>query len=392
MLHRVTGARLTAYLHDELTPEEARRTRAHLDRCARCRAELEQIRLASRLMRQLPQGVAPVELWDRVESGLNSQVRPERRERPAGRIRLNWRWGTAAATLLLAAALWKVAHRPARQSELARPGWEVARVAGMPRIGREPVASAGRLGVGQWLETDAASQAQLRLPAVGQIDVEPGTRLRLAALGPREQRIQLARGAVRARVTAPPRLFLVDTPSATAIDLGCAYRLAVDGAGGSLLHVTTGVVALDWAGREVTVPAGAVCETRRGLGPGTPYFQDAPAPLKAALAKLDFQGGGPAALGTALASTRPHDAFSLWHLLFRVNGPNRRRVFDRLRKLVPPPPGVTRAGALRLDPAMLVKWRALMDPPAPVIDPSVNPWSDLLMPEGPLQAGKEHSL
>ena len=39
--------------------------------------------------------------------------------------------------------------------------------------------------------------------------------------------LRLAHGRLSARVTAPPRLFVVDTPAATAIDLGCAYDLAV---------------------------------------------------------------------------------------------------------------------------------------------------------------------
>ena len=91
-----------------------------------------------------------------------------------------------------------------------------------------------------------------------------------------------------ARIWAPPRLFFVDTPSAVAADLGCAYTLEVDENGGSLLRVTSGWVALQLKDRESIVPAGAACETQPGIGPGTPYFEDAPTVFREALRKIDL--------------------------------------------------------------------------------------------------------
>jgi hypothetical protein len=38
----------------------------------------------------------------------------------------------------------------------------------------------------------------------------------------------------------------------------------------------------------------------------------------------------------------------LWHLLQRVDSSQRGAVYDRLAALVPPPPGVTRRGAIAL--------------------------------------------
>ncbi|MFN8091197.1 MAG: hypothetical protein U0599_03010 [Vicinamibacteria bacterium] len=62
------------------------------------------------------------------------------------------------------------------------------------------------------------------------------------------------------------------------------------------------------------------------------------------------------ALEGALEQARPRDAFSLWHLLARVDGGDRARVFDRLAALVPPPDGVTRDGVLAGDRAMREAW------------------------------------
>ena len=48
-----------------------------------------------------------------------------------------------------------------------------------------------------------------------------------------------------ARVVAPPRVLVVETPAADAVDLGCAYALEVEADGSTRLSVTSGQVALE---------------------------------------------------------------------------------------------------------------------------------------------------
>jgi len=62
------------------------------------------------------------------------------------------------------------------------------------------------------------------------------------------------------------------------------------------------------------------------------------------------------ALASVLSSARVRDTLSLWHLLGRLEGTEREAVYDRLAALSPPPAGVTRAGALAGDKAMLELW------------------------------------
>jgi hypothetical protein len=57
-----------------------------------------------------------------------------------------------------------------------------------------------------------------------------------------------------------------------------------------------------------------------------------------------------------LADARAKDTVTLWHLLSRVDGPLRGRVFDRLAQFVPPPSGVTREGVLAGQKQMLDDW------------------------------------
>jgi hypothetical protein len=237
------------------------------------------------------------------------------------------------------------------------PAFAVTALAGTPRAGGTEVDFEGLLHVGEWLETDSASRARLEVATIGVMEVEEGTRLRLTANRPGQHRLELARGFVSARVVAPPRVFVIDTPAASAVDLGCAYTLSVDDQGAGLLRVTWGWVALETSSRASFVPAGASCATRQGTGPGTPAFDDAPAPLREALRRFDFEGGGEGEVRRALGQARKRDALSVWHLLTRVEEPLRRDVYRRLAALAPPPRKVSEEAALRLDPEALVAWR-----------------------------------
>ncbi|MBI3667080.1 MAG: hypothetical protein HY236_12815, partial [Acidobacteria bacterium] len=210
----------------------------------------------------------------------------------------------AAVVLLLGAAGW-VATRDVKIT------WDVARLEGSPQIGSNHIADTGRLGVGQWLQTDGVSRARMDIGSVGQVEVEPNTRLRMVEGRLSRHRLALDRGVIHAIIWAPPRFFSVETPSAVAVDLGCAYSLEVDASGAGLLRVTSGWVGFEREGRESFVPAGALCATRPGIGPGTPYFEDASEKFRAALAKLDFEPNsratapGPAKSTSSLGTVGP---------------------------------------------------------------------------------------
>lgn len=64
-----------------------------------------------------------------------------------------------------------------------------------------------------------------------------------------------------------------------------------------------------------------------------------------------------AVLAELLAAARPRDVFSFQELLRTARGEERRRLIDRGIDLLPPPPGVTRAGLLRGDEYMMNAWR-----------------------------------
>src|SRR5262249_15920793 len=139
-----------------------------------------------------------------------------------------------------------------------------------------------RLRVGGTLETDTASKASIDVADVGRIDVEPSTRLRLLQSAEVRRHIALDRGTIHAAIWAPPGVFVVDTPSATAVDLGCMYTLQVDESGGGLVRTTLGWVGFRSQGRESFIPAGAAAVLRAHSGPGSRVFVDACESFRAA--------------------------------------------------------------------------------------------------------------
>lgn len=262
----------------------------------------------------------------------------------------------ATAALLVVVAWW--ARRPAPPVE--RSGWQVTRLAGTPKIGDATVGGTGHLLVGQWLQTDEASRATLDVSTSGKVEIDGNTRIQLVETRPGRHLLNLSRGTIHAMIWAPPGQFVVDTPAARAVDLGCAYTLHVDENGAGVVRVAFGWVGFEFKGRESFIPAGAVCATRPGVGPGTPYFGDSSERLREALAKLEFDQGDPpsraALLKTVLAESRQRDALTLWHLLSRVGPDEGELIYRRLAALVPPPAGVSREGALKRNREMLDLW------------------------------------
>lgn len=369
-------AQLDDYVDRTLTAEAARAIETHLAGCAACRAELASLQSLLAQARELPREIAPARnLWRELRSeveGLEAQPTGSgsaslpSAEREAVPLRIETRspslapilrWlvplAAAAAIVLLAA----LAGRHPLPRESSSPAWSVATLSGAPRVNTRILSGTAAFRLGQWLETDATSRARVVVGAIGDVTVDPNSRLRLTGVADANHRLELQRGSLRAFIYAPPRLFFVDTPSATAVDLGCAYTLTVADNGDSELHVTLGYVALEHGNRESLIPARARCLTRKGAGPGTPFVEDAPAALRDALVRFDFTpGASPDALTEVLRHARADDAITLWNLLSRTEAAARAAVFDRLSDLRSVPESVTRAGILAGDDTMRRAW------------------------------------
>ncbi len=214
----------------------------------------------------------------------------------------------------------------------------------------------GAFDAGSWIET-GASKARVQVADIGYVDVHPRSRIQAVRSGSTEHRLHLERGRIHAKINAPPRLFIVDTPSATAVDQGCEYTLEVDEDGNGLLRVTLGWVNLELEDGLAEVPRGAACESRKDAGLGIPYFEDATSAFRHALSDLTF-GDDPKLdakhFQTVLDESREKDSLTLWHLLREAKQQFVRKLLvGKLMEHVPLPTGVTFVGLWNGDDYML---------------------------------------
>jgi ferric-dicitrate binding protein FerR (iron transport regulator) len=282
---------------------------------------------------------------------------PPPREPPRRR-----RWIAAAAAaggLVAAAAVILIVWRSGGEGcAEAGPGFAFAVEGGPARCGGG-VASRGTLPVGAWLETSSSAVAGVRVADIGELTVYGDSRLRLVDTGAGGHRMQLARGKLAARVVAPPRLFVVDTPGATAVDLGCAYELVVDREGRTLLRVTSGAVSLEGHGLSSYAPMGTEVIASPGRGPGTPVVAEASGGLRAAVARFD--GGDPSAVRAIVDSAGLGDTITLWNLLARTSAAERKMVVARLDELAGRPDSVRTDDVLAGDAAAIESWRTALE-------------------------------
>ncbi len=291
-----------------------------------------------------------IERLERVLAPLRYRHRGVLAGPPVRRSRAPWRAAVAAAAVIAVAAGILTLAIPSAP----RTDWQVASLTGAASMAGKQVAVSTALGAGQLLRTGGSSHVTLEADEVGKIDLGPESELRASS----GHKVLLQRGQLHAFIWAPPREFVVDTPSARAVDLGCEYTLNVDSSGNGLIHVEMGWVAFQYDDRESFIPAGAECVTRKAHGPGIPFFGDAPAPMRAWLER--FEAGDSSALTALLAAARPRDGLTVWHLLARVPLAQRADVFDRLAQLVNLPPEVTRAAVMQGDRHALDRcWDAL---------------------------------
>lgn len=251
-----------------------------------------------------------------------------------------------AAGLLLGLGLWRE-FGPRGE----RASYEVSGVADVTRV-----------EVGEHLETGAQS-ALLRVAGIGQVRVDPSSRLRVDDIAEDTHRLFLERGSVHATIFGRPREFQIGTPAGLSIDLGCEYELAVDDAGRSTMTVTSGRVAFEGAGRRVVVPAGATCQATRENGPNVPVRVNADAGFVAAARALERATELDARdVETLLAADVGVNSVTLWHLFLNAASPElRARMFERLATKYPLPRNVDRDALRSGDLAQLEAWRASVE-------------------------------
>jgi hypothetical protein len=193
---------------------------------------------------------------------------------------------------------------------------------------------------------------RLQSPAVGTIDVGANTTVRLIENRSRRHRLALASGTIHAKTTSQPGVFVIDTPKARAIDLGCEYTLTIARGGGGELHVIAGWVDLTHGYEQSLVPQGASAVITQHGALSVPIFDDAAPAFRAAVREFERKHD----MATIVALARARDAFTLLNLFRDATADERLILYDRLNQLVPAPPSITRESVRYWMPSSTELW------------------------------------
>ena len=238
--------------------------------------------------------------------------------------------------------------------------WSVDNLAGMPVIGAHDLIKHGAIKSGEWLETNSFSRARLNVGSIGEIDVQPNSRIKLIGSHKDEYRILLNEGKIHAVIWSSPGIFTVETPFATIVDLGCIYSLEIEKDGSGTLKVISGYVELKSGDTKSLIPAEAMCRTGKTFGTATPFFNDATTEFKNALNDFDLNKDRSSALPVLLKESRKKDALTLWNILGKVNESEKEKTYKRITELVNIPTNITFQGIMNGDKEMMsALWKAL---------------------------------
>jgi hypothetical protein len=208
------------------------------------------------------------------------------------------------------------------------------------------------LRTGDIVRTERGS-VRLQSPAVGTIDLGANTTVRLLENRSRRHRLALTAGTIHAKTTSQPGVFVIDTPKARAVDLGCEYTLTIAPGGGGELHVIAGWVDLTHGYEtqgyaQSLVPQGASAVIAPDGALGVPVFDDAAPAFHQAIRNHDVRG--------IVAHARTRDAFTLLNF-FRLASPDGCGIlYDRLNQLVPAPASITRESVRDWTPSSTELW------------------------------------
>lgn len=266
------------------------------------------------------------------------------------------------------------------QYRLAWPAgdpWEIVAARGDVQLrGNE---ARDRFAPGNEIATGHDGHARIAIARVGELQLEPDSRLQLEQTRSGHHRVRLLEGSMRARVWAPPGHFGVQLPGVKAVDLGCEFVVRSDVAGDGELTVLSGWVLVDTGQDEVLVPRNATVAIH-GDRAGTPRDLGASRAFVQALRAIDADavsvGPDDPRIHRLVAASRTEDAISLLTLLQRhptlAGGP----LYDRMRQLLPTATAVSREALIEGDvQALNTLWDAL---PYPRVKQWWLHWKDAL--------------
>jgi len=348
----------------------------HVSACAKCLAYLSETEILTKNLSSLPVETLNLsiqkknELWEKVNTGIDSEIKPVREikitsnENQSVFSKHKYIFSGIAAAIAIAFLVFAVKKIDFKDVQLAQQQntfglptyWKVSSIQGNPLIGDVAMNNIDSIREGQFIRTNDSSRAQLIIANMGNVIIEPNSKIIFIKGVDGNNRISVEYGTIESNMRSNPKTFFVEMPSAIAMDMGGDYKLTIDSTGDGLVYVKSGKVEVQSNNREAIVPAGNLVMTKRDLGVGTPFNENSSPRFKNALMNLDFGKCGGACVNTLLKNAKVSDAITLVSLISRVESQYKDEVYTKVANFVSPPSRIHSDSLPFFDIEKMNKW------------------------------------
>lgn len=238
--------------------------------------------------------------------------------------------------------------------------WQVTKVKGNPTVNNgNAMAFTDSIKAGDWIETNDSSRAVITIAGLGEITVEPKSKLTILKSEQGEHRVLLEYGTINTNFSEKSDKFSIETKNSIARDnnvTGTAYTFSIDNKGDGMILVKDGSVTLESRGKEAVVPAGKICLVQAIAGPGTPFSVTASNEFRKALYAYDFEPHTTNAIYNVINTANETDMVSLINLIPRVNDEVKEQIYSKVSGYVAPPSYIVMDSLRYFDCEKLGEW------------------------------------
>jgi len=346
------------YSH-EINSETAELIQQHINKCDECRREYSAYAVLKTKAQSLKKEFTPSKnLFDNIEKQIsyqnqnvmkndiqikplsgniltidfNEEKKPLPTEEKQSFISRNWYWFASAAAVLLIVSL--VISRYSEKNIYTAgemSNWKLVNLKGNALING---VKSDVVNVGDWIQTDGETSVILKIANVGDINIEPNSKVRFIQSDDSQSRIEVAYGTVNTSTSQADK-FVLQTSNMKVQDKGSSYSFKVDDKGNGVIYVNNGIANIESGNRVSVVPEGKFCMYKPEFGVGIPFRKDAKPEFQNAIFQYDFNNGGQNAIYSAIASAMPEDYYSLLNLIPRVDEKTKYLVLNKLGRIAP---------------------------------------------------------
>ncbi|MBP9095922.1 MAG: FecR domain-containing protein [Ignavibacteria bacterium] len=244
----------------------------------------------------------------------------------------NWYWFASAAVVLLIVSVALISYSSKNVFSVEEmSNWKLISLKGGAFVNG---VKSDKVNIGDWIQTDSVSSVVLKIANVGDVSIEPNTKVRFIQSDGNISRIEVLYGTVNASTSQADK-FVLQASNMRVQDKGGSYSFKVDDKGNGVIYVNNGVANVESGNKSAVVTDGKFCLYKPEYGIGVPFRKDAKPEFQDALFQYDFNNGGAPSIYYAMANAGPEDYASLVNLIPRVDNQTKYLVLNKLGKLAP---------------------------------------------------------